>query len=254
MMLRERGQPLKSDSSSGSGADEGMLDHQAGAVNVANSAQSRPMLHLASRSARRRELLDAAGISHDAEHPGFEDGVLTPGRATPEQWVASLAYLKAWSRGREKLAHEKSSACGAQGWTGPRFVLGADTACVADGRMIGTPTTAYEARAMLCDFRNREHDVVTGVALIDRQTGRRHLFVDRATVRVGMLTDPQIDQYVATNAWHGKAGGYNLRERMDAGWPIEFTGDPSTIMGLPMGVLLRALRALGLRPSAAFSA
>lgn len=192
-------------------------------------------VHLASRSPRRRELLAQHGITHDAAHPGFEDGVLRPGAATPEQWVASLAYLKAWARSKE-AQHADT-----------RFVLGADTACLMDGRLIGTPATPDEAREMIRAFRGREHAVVTGVALIDRRHATRHLLVDRATVRMGGLTDHDVDAYVATGAWQGKAGAYNLAERIAAGWPLEFEGDPSTIMGLPMRALLAAFRRLGVR-------
>ena len=51
----------------------------------------------------------------------------------------------------------------------------------------------------------------------------------------------RIDEYVATGEWSGKAGAYNLSERMAAGWPIEYDGDPTTIMGLPMRALLARL-------------
>jgi predicted house-cleaning NTP pyrophosphatase (Maf/HAM1 superfamily) len=68
---------------------------------------------------------------------------------------------------------------------------------------------------------------------------------------MGDVSDGVIDAYVASGAWQGKAGGYNLNERLEAGWPLEFFGDPSTIMGLPMRAILAALRRLGLRGSPA---
>ncbi|MBS0196074.1 MAG: Maf family protein [Planctomycetes bacterium] len=192
-----------------------------------NIAADRRVL-LASRSPRRRELLSEAGVAHFAEHPGFDDAVLEPGEVGPEQWVASLAYLKAWAKSRESDAP---------------VVIGADTACVMDGRLIGTPRHAAEAEGMIRGFMGRGHEVVTGVAIISRADGveKRSMFSEWATVRVGMLTEEQIAGYVASKAWEGKAGAYNLRERIDAGWPIEFTGDPTTIMGLPMRALMRRL-------------
>lgn len=177
-------------------------------------------LVLASRSPRRRELLRGAGIDHDASAPPFEDGVLQPGNATPERWVMSLAYLKAWSMVAE---------CGPG-----RVVLGADTACVQDGRLIGTPRDADEAMAIIRGFAGRAHDVVTGAALIETSTGRRRMFADRATVTFGTLDDRQVHEYAASGLWAGKAGAYNLAERLAAGWPIEFVGDAETIMGLPV--------------------
>jgi septum formation protein len=78
--------------------------------------------------------------------------------------------------------------------------------------------------------------VLTGVAMI-RPDGTRTMFVDRATVRVGELGEDRIREYIDSKEWNGKAGGYNLRDRLDAGWPITFSGDPTSIMGLPMGKL-----------------
>lgn len=186
-------------------------------------------LLLASRSPRRRTLLDEGGLAHEAEHPGFDDAVLEPGHVSPEQWVISLAYLKAWTKARDAEPG--------------RVVLGADTTCVVDGRMLGTPRDADEAAAMIRSFVNRDHEVITGVALVEAGTGRRRLFADTAAVRFGSLSDADIDRYVASGEWAGKAGAYNLSERLKAGWPITFRGDPSTIMGLPMKRLARELAA-----------
>jgi len=185
-------------------------------------------------------LLEQWGYPHEAEQPGFEDGVLqsrsggantTWREIAPNQWagqwVVSLAYLKAWAGA--KLASAKG-----------RIVLGADTTCVVDGEMAGTPTSESEAREMLKSMVGKEHQVLTGVALIDLRDAAgdpdrsRRMFVDRATVRWGDITDAQIDEYVASGAWQGKAGGYNLAERLAAGWPIVYDGDETTIMGLPM--------------------
>jgi septum formation protein len=195
-----------------------------------------PPLLLASRSPRRRLLLEQWGYPHEAEQPGFEDGVLqsrSGGPSTtwkeiaPDQWVVSLAYLKAWAGA--KLASAKG-----------RIVLGADTTCVVDGAMAGTPTSESEARDMLKSMVGKQHQVLTGVALIDLREASgdpdrsRRMFVDRASVRWGDISDEQIDEYVASGAWQGKAGGYNLAERLAAGWPIQYEGDETTIMGLPM--------------------
>lgn len=185
---------------------------------------------LASRSPRRTELLTGAGISHEARHPGFDDAVLEPGVVTPAQWVAALAYLKAWSMWR-------SGTC-----TGFDVVLGADTACVLDGRMIGTPRDAAEARGMIEGFLDREHEVVTGVALIDVRTGTRRVFAERARVRMGHVDEEEIARYIATDLWKGKAGAYNLEERVRAGWALAWDGDPGTVMGLPIQRVSRMLR------------
>lgn len=182
------------------------------------------MVRLASRSPRRRQLLDEHGIDHDAQHPGLEDSELKPGSVPAHQWVAALAYLKA-AAGAEQV-RQTSAVVSA--------VLGADTAIVKDGRLIGTPRDAEDARTILRTLSGGQHEVVTGVSIVCASSGKRMVFVDRAVVKLGALTEAIIDEYVLSGHWEGKAGGYNLRERIEAGWPIQFEGDPGTIMGLPM--------------------
>ncbi len=189
-------------------------------------------LFLASRSPRRRELLQEAGYSFRFDHPGVEDSELSPGRVSPAAWVASLAYLKA----------RAGAARAAVGGGMEDVVIGADTACVMDGRLIGTPRDGAEAQAMIRGFEDREHEVVSGIALVCPQTGRRRLGAEAAKVWVGRIGEARIAEYVASRAWEGKAGAYNLSERIGAGWPIRYEGDASTIMGLPMTLLGSMLR------------
>lgn len=203
--------------------------------------RARPFVLLASRSPRRRALLTEHEIPHEAIQPGFEDGVLVPGSVSPAQWVASLAYLKAWAGASQQQAREQ----------GGRIVLGADTACLLHGRLIGTPTDVLEAEQIIRSFVSTEHDVLTGVAMLDLRghegsldmlpESRRHIFTDQARVRFGDVSGAQIREYLASGQWQGKAGAYNLSERIQAGWPIHFEGDHTTIMGLPMNALVRRL-------------
>lgn len=184
--------------------------------------QAEPEIVLASRSPRRRELLAEAGVPHRVELPGFDDSDLEPGDVPAHQWVAALAYLKAWAV-RERLGPDAG------------VVLGADTACVLEGTLIGTPRDAGEADTMIRAFAGREHEVVTGAAVVSG-TGRV-IFADRSRVRMGELAEDSIRAYIESNQWKGKAGAYNLSERAAAGWPLAWEGDPTTVMGLPMGRL-----------------
>jgi septum formation protein len=194
-------------------------------------------LLLASQSPRRRQILRQHGLEHDAHHPGVDDGTLEPGKVTPEQWAAALAYFKA------AAGAELSVAATAQ-----PMVLGADTVCVKEGQMIGQPADAADAERIIRLLENGAHDVITGVALVwTGDDGQRHrrIFTDRAKVRVGSIGDQRIREYIASGQWRGKAGAYNLSERLEAGWPITYQGDPSTVMGLPITSLRRVLIALG---------
>jgi len=194
-----------------------------------------PALVLASRSPRRRQLLDEAGVAHEARPADLDDGDLTDAGSDPTHWVAALAYLKA-RRVRDDAPD--------------RFVLGADTVVVKDGAVIGQPRDAAHAREIVRLLRDGEHTVATGVALL-RPGAPRLLFVDVARVRVGAVPDREIDAYLATGDWRGKAGAYNLSERQDAGWPLVCEGDPATVMGLPIRRLGPLLAKLSLTPAIA---
>jgi len=183
-----------------------------------------PMVILASSSPRRRTLFEDAGIPH-AVHPStVDDGVLNSGRVHPQQWVGSLAYYKASSTAQNLDPVTRSGA----------VVLGADTVCVQGDQIIGQPVDRADAGRIIRTMAGRTHDVLTGVALIDPETGHREIFVDRSVVTVGELTEEQIETYLDSGDWKGKAGAYNITERLAAGWPITFEGDETSIVGLPM--------------------
>lgn len=177
-------------------------------------------LVLASRSPRRRQLLSEAGLAHEPVITDVDDGHLAPGGASPAEWVTALAYLKA----RAARDHAGPDA----------LILAADTVCVLDGRIIGQPRDARHAAAMITSMADRSHEALTGVCLLDADTGGRTLRHDRALVQLGPLTPEQIGRYVASEQWRGKAGAYNYFERLDDGWPLAVRGDPHTVVGLPI--------------------
>lgn len=191
------------------------------ALTDANPAKHPTKLILASRSPRRRAMLAEAGIAFSVAE-GVDDGGLLPGSADAEHWVAALAFLKAWSVARGLDEHA--------------VVLGADTVCSSDGALLGKPADADAARAMLKSFVGGTHQVLTGVALVTPD-GRRELIVDAAHVTWGSVGEADIERYIESGSWQGKAGAYNLSERQAEGWPIECVGDPATVMGLPMNML-----------------
>jgi len=184
-------------------------------------------LWLASRSPRRRQLLAGAGVPVRVRPAEIDDGALSPGAVEVTHWVAALAYLK--GRWVADVLHQGGERRGT--------VLAADTVCVHDGSVLGQPSSAAHARRMLHAMRDQTHETVTGVCLISLVDRRRWLLVDRAIVRFGRVSDEAIEAYVASGEWRGKAGAYNLQDRVRAGWPIECRGDPATVMGLPMSRL-----------------
>jgi len=171
-------------------------------------------------------MLTQAGVAHRVHPAAIDDGELVPGHGTnADQWVVALAYLKAISSSRTIDDADLQ---------GQIVIIGADTVCVQDGQIIGQPDDRDHARQIINLMSGSTHEVLTGVAILDPHTGRRDLFVDRSVVTVGQISDDEIELYLDSELWQGKAGAYNITERLAAGWPITFTGDETSIVGLPL--------------------
>jgi len=195
--------------------------------------QQFPIVVLASSSPRRREMLSNAGIEHCVQPARIDDGELTPGdAASAHQWVAALAYLKAISSSR--MIEDPDTEFSV-------VILGADTVCVQDGQIIGQPRDRAHARAIIDQMSGSTHEVLTGVAIIEPNGFRRDIFVDRSIVTVGEISDDEIEAYLDSELWRGKAGAYNITERRAAGWPIEFMGDETSIVGLPLARVIERI-------------
>lgn len=197
-----------------------------------------PRVLLASRSPRRRLMLEQAGIEHEVVESGVDDGRMTAGRVGAEQWVVALAYLKA-AAALTRLGERRRAVPSERG----EVVLGADTVVADERDIFGQPADRADAERTLRRLIGGEHRVLTGVAILDVDTGRRDLFFDRAHVAVGPVPEDEVRAYLDSGQWRGKAGAYNLAERLQAGWPITVEGDHGTVMGLPMSRLVQRLRA-----------
>jgi len=180
-----------------------------------DSAAERPRLILASGSPRRRELLQRMGYDFAVVSPDVDESVDEP----PRQAVAILARRKA-------LAAAEGRTEG--------VVLAADTLVSLDGHSLGKPRDGAEARAMLKALSGREHEVFTGVCLVDCKTGRQAVHVERTGVRFRVLTDGEIDSYVASGDPLDKAGAYGIQGGAGA-FVEEISGSYENVMGLPVG-------------------
>jgi septum formation protein len=181
-------------------------------------------LILASRSPRRRELLAQAGYAFEVIPAAetAECGVCS--RENPDQMVARLAWQKA-----ADVARRVSSG----------LILGCDTVVECDGQILGKPADASHARQMLQLLRGREHRVLTGVCLW-RKPGPEPLVRVAATrLRLDPLDDDQIERYLASGDWEGKAGGFGYQDRL--GWVHVLEGSESNVVGLPLELLAQML-------------
>ncbi len=192
--------------------------------------QRRPLI-LASRSPRRLLLLREAGFAVEVRPSGIDEAALMPGAATS---IDDLTCMLARHKARAVAAGADASA----------VVLAADTLVEADGSVIGQPADRSDAERIIRALADRRHRVVTGVAIVDAGSGAETVFADSSEVDVGRIPEDSLRVYLDSGQWRGKAGAYNLSERLVAGWPIRFEGDPTSIMGLPMRRLAPILRAL----------
>jgi len=197
-------------------------------------AKKQPPLVLASSSPRRNELLRQAGYRFTVCPPPIEERAVTA-VPSPGAHAESLAYLKAMA---VVQAHRLRDC----------LVLGADTIVVLNGQLIGKPTDAADARRILSTLSGSEHEVVTGLALVDLVTGLRHLAHAVTHIRMRKITPQQIDAYVASGEAIGKAGAYALQESGDR-FVEHLDGSVSNVVGLPMELLERLLNASGYDPN-----
>jgi len=183
-------------------------------------------LILASQSPRRRELLREI-FSEFEVIPSEVDETLEPGPI--EQAVVSLALTKA----------RAVAARATQG-----VVLAADTVVVIDGMVLGKPADPEEARGMLRRLRGREHQVITGVAVVDAATGRAESTAVVSRVVMAAYPDATIAAYVASGAPFDKAGGYAIQDL--GGTLVDgVVGSYTNVVGLPVDATRRLLERCG---------
>ncbi len=180
---------------------------------------------LASGSPRRRELLGL--ICQDfVVLPSGADETLRDGVPLGEE-IMRLAAEKA----RDVLG--KTS--------GARAVIGSDTMVVLDGVPMGKPRDAADAQRMLRALSGRTHEVLTGVAVVTGD-GAVDARLSTTSVTFYELTDDEIARYVATGEPLDKAGAYGIQGR-GALLVQSIQGDYYSVMGLPVALLARMLRA-----------
>jgi septum formation protein len=172
-------------------------------------------LILASGSPQRKAILEQLGVEFRVEVPDVEE--LAAGE--PRRVVSQNALRKA------------RAVDGA----GER-VLGADTAVVLDGRILGKPRDRGEAELFLRRLSGRTHEVMTGIALREGADERTDVAVTR--VRFRRLERRQLSWYLDTEEWAGRAGGYAIQGR-GAALVEEIEGDYWNVVGLPVPALLR---------------
>lgn len=200
-----------------------------------------PRLILASGSPQRRELLAAAGYRFEAIEPAetAESGCCSTGG--PAVLVADLALRKAVDVVRQLAEDQGEVASGAA--ADPVIFVACDTVAECAGEILGKPADVDHARKMLQRLRGRKHRVYTGLCVWHRSPenalGRPDVQVDVTELEMEKLTDDQIEEYLTSDLWQGKAGAFGYQDR--TGWLRILQGSESNVIGLPLERLAKML-------------
>jgi len=187
-----------------------------------SSEAAQPTLVLASGSPRRMSLLAQIGIEPTALRPTSVDE--TPKRAEiPRRLAHRLARSKA-QVARDQIADDAELA--------DAYVLAADTVVSVGRRVLGKPSVLEEAIACLELLSGRSHRVTTAVCLITPKDLMRTKIVE-TRIRFRRLSREEIEAYIASREWRGKAGGYAIQGV--AGCFVQrLVGSYSNVVGLPL--------------------
>jgi septum formation protein len=183
-----------------------------------------PKIILASRSPRRRQLLVEAGYMVEVTYPADAAESAGPTGETPEQMVARLACQKA--------ADVASSVASG-------LIVGCDTVVECEGLVLGKPSDVDDARRMLRGLRGRQHRVLSGLCVWKKPNEGARVRVAETVLRMDPLSDSQIEEYLASGAWEGKAGAFGYQDRL--GWVHVLAGSETNVVGLPMELLTEML-------------
>ena len=184
-----------------------------------------PRLVLGSGSPRRLELLAQLGLSPvEVRAPDINEDPHTDEK--PRNYVRRMALEKA-----------QASACGSD-----EVVLCADTTVAVGRRILGKPDDAAQARSFLGLMSGRRHRVITAIAVRKGDALWERDVV--STVQMKRLTQGEIDGYIATGDWQGKAGGYGIQGPASALIPW-ISGSFTGIVGLPLAETAALLQVAG---------
>jgi len=165
-----------------------------------------------------------AGLSFQVVLPPIDEPSRIDHELTPAQHAQALAYFKASSVQR-------------QGFDGA--VLGADTVVCVASEILGKASGPQQAAEMLGKLSGTRHEVITGVAVLGPDHWRM-IASDTTVVTMRTITPDEIDEYVESGEWCGKAGSYAIQETGDR-FVANIEGSLSNVVGLPMELVAEML-------------
>jgi nucleoside triphosphate pyrophosphatase len=185
----------------------------------------RPGLVLASESPRRRELLKLLCREFDVVSSGVPE--VSKLNESPPKMVRRLAKAKAKA---VQVSRPHS------------VIIGADTAVVCEGHILGKPDSVEDARKMLLQLSGKTHKVLTGLCVLHEQ--RCCLGVSRTSVRFSRLSVQEIEEHLKTGEPFDKAGAYAIQGHASR-YVDRIDGCYFNVVGLPISLLYRMLQKVG---------
>jgi septum formation protein len=183
---------------------------------------------LASRSARRAQLLREAGYRFQVVPSRVDESLYKTQGILPSYYAEQLALAKA-----KDVAQQYPDT----------LVLGADTIVDCQGQIMGKPADAEDAEAITRRLFSRPHKVITGLALVLLDKAIEIVESDTTVVYPKPMTDQQIQVHIEHGTWQGKAGAYAIQETGDM-FVDRLEGSLTNVIGLPMERLARLLEPL----------
>ena len=181
---------------------------------------------LASGSPRRKELLLQIGMEFEIKKAKGEEIITSQ---DPSEAVKELSAQKAL-----EVAKRSDGT----------VIIGADTVVAAEGRILGKPKDRKDALRMLGLLQGKEHQVITGVTVLLKNTAQTISFAEVTKVRVAPMTKAQMERYVDSGEPVDKAGAYGIQGKF-AVYVSGIEGDYNNVVGLPVGRLYREVLARG---------
>ena len=176
---------------------------------------------LASKSPRRKEILEGAGVDFDIVVSEADESLVDK-NVTPELYVSQLSLLKATQS--------------AKNLHGNFFVIGSDTIVEYNGEFLGKPKDKKEAYDIISRLSGNEHRVYSGICIFDTKTGRAETDFECTRVYFKSISDEEIMKYISTNEPYDKAGGYAIQGEA-ASFVERIEGDFNNVVGLPLNKL-----------------